>query len=38
MDPEVLRELISAYQKCVAETMQRFGGFVAGCWSTLGIP
>jgi class 3 adenylate cyclase len=29
MDPEDLRELISAYQKCVAETLQRFGGFVA---------
>jgi class 3 adenylate cyclase len=29
MDPEDLRELISAYQKAVAETVQRFGGFVA---------
>ena len=29
MDPEDLREVISAYQKCVAETMHRFGGFVA---------
>ena len=29
MDPEDLRELISAYQKCVAETVCRFGGFVA---------
>jgi class 3 adenylate cyclase len=29
MDPEDLREIISAYQKCVAETMRRFGGFVA---------
>src|SRR5258708_18150801 len=29
MDPEDLRELISAYQKCVAETVRRFGGFVA---------
>jgi class 3 adenylate cyclase len=29
MDPEDLRELISAYQKCVAETVQRLGGFVA---------
>jgi class 3 adenylate cyclase len=28
MDPEDLREVISAYQKCVAETVQRFGGFV----------
>ena len=27
-DPEDLREVISAYQKCVAETVQRFGGFV----------
>ena len=29
MDPEDLREIISAYQKCVAETVDRFGGFVA---------
>ena len=29
MDPEDLREVISAYQKCVAGTVQRFGGFVA---------
>jgi class 3 adenylate cyclase/predicted ATPase len=29
MDPEDLRELISAYQKCVAGTVRRFGGFVA---------
>src|ERR1700737_427392 len=29
MDPEDLREIISAYQKCVAESVQRFGGFVA---------
>ena len=29
MDPEDLREVISGYQKCVAETAQRFGGFVA---------
>jgi class 3 adenylate cyclase len=29
MDPEDLREVISAYQKCVAETVVRFGGFVA---------
>jgi class 3 adenylate cyclase len=27
MDPEDLREVISAYQKCVAETVRRFGGF-----------
>ena len=29
MDPEDLREVISAYQKCVAETVSRFSGFVA---------
>jgi class 3 adenylate cyclase len=29
MDPEDLREVISAYQNCVADTAQRFGGFVA---------
>ena len=29
MDPEDLRELISAYHKCVAEAVHRFGGFVA---------
>ena len=29
MDPEDLREIISAYQTCVAETVRRFGGFVA---------
>jgi class 3 adenylate cyclase len=29
MDPEDLREVISSYQKCVAETVQRCGGFVA---------
>src|SRR5204862_6491493 len=29
MDPEDLREVISAYQKCVAETVRHFGGFVA---------
>ena len=29
MDPEDLREVISAYQKCVAETVGRFGGFAA---------
>jgi hypothetical protein len=26
MNPEDLREIISAYQKCVAEIMRRFGG------------
>jgi class 3 adenylate cyclase len=29
MDPEDLREVISAYQKCVGETVKRFGGYVA---------
>jgi class 3 adenylate cyclase len=29
MDPEDLREVISTYQKCIAETVQRFSGFVA---------
>jgi class 3 adenylate cyclase len=29
MDPEDLRDIISSYQKAVAETVQRFGGFVA---------
>jgi len=29
MDPEDLREAISAYQKCVAQVVQRFGGFIA---------
>ena len=29
MDPEDLRGVISAYQKCVGATVQRFGGFVA---------
>jgi class 3 adenylate cyclase len=29
MDPEDLRKIISAYQKCVTETVGRFGGFVA---------
>jgi class 3 adenylate cyclase len=29
MDPEDLREVISTYQKCVAETVRRFDGFVA---------
>jgi class 3 adenylate cyclase len=32
LDPEDLRELIVAYQKCVAETVARFGGFVAKYW------
>ena len=29
MDPEDLREVISSYQTSVAETVGRFGGFVA---------
>jgi hypothetical protein len=29
IDPEDLREVISAYQKCVAETVRRFGSYVA---------
>jgi class 3 adenylate cyclase len=29
LDPEDLREVISAYQRCVADTVSRFGGFVA---------
>src|ERR1700747_2728921 len=29
MDTEDLREVISAYQNCVAETVRRFGGFTA---------
>ena len=29
MDPEDLREVIAAYQKCVADTVERFDGFVA---------
>jgi class 3 adenylate cyclase len=43
MDPEDLREVISAYQRSVAETVQRFGGFVAkymgdGALVYLGYP
>ena len=29
IDPEDLREVISSYQQCVAETVRRFDGFVA---------
>jgi class 3 adenylate cyclase len=29
MDPEDLREVISAYQKCVAEIVHQFDGFVS---------
>ena len=34
MDPEDLREVISAYQKCVAKTVQRFGGSLRSTWLT----
>ena len=34
MDPEDLREVISVYQRCVAETIQCFGGVVVSApWS-----
>jgi class 3 adenylate cyclase len=33
MDPEDLREVISAYQKCVAEFMQRFGRSSPNTWA-----
>jgi len=29
LDPEDLREIIAAYQKCVADIVRRFDGFVA---------
>jgi class 3 adenylate cyclase/tetratricopeptide (TPR) repeat protein len=29
MDPEDLRDVISAYRRCVAETVRNFGGFVS---------
>ena len=29
LDPEELREVISAYHRCVAEEVRRFDGFVA---------
>jgi class 3 adenylate cyclase len=29
LDPEDMREIIVAYQRCVAETVGRFGGYVA---------
>jgi hypothetical protein len=35
MDPEDLREVISAYQKCVAETVQRFDGSWRNTWATV---
>ncbi len=36
MDPEDLREVISAYQRCVAETVRRFGGFQIAAAGELG--
>ena len=33
MDPEDLRDVISAYQKCVAETVGRFGGSSPSTWA-----
>ena len=32
MDPEDLREVISAYQQRVAETVRRFGGLLRNTW------
>jgi class 3 adenylate cyclase/predicted ATPase len=29
LDPEDMREVIAAYQRCISETVRRFGGFVA---------
>src|SRR5262249_48759883 len=34
MDPEDLREVISAYQKCAAKAVRRFGGSWRGIWAT----
>ena len=34
IDPEDLREVIGAYQHCVAEIVHRFDGFVANTWAT----
>ena len=34
MDPEDLREVMSSYQKCVAESVRRFDGFVAKLLAT----
>ena len=34
MDPEDLREVISAYQRCVAETVRRFGASSPDIWVT----
>ena len=38
LDPEDLREIISAYQKCVAEGVSRFGGFVRWRACLLWLP
>jgi class 3 adenylate cyclase len=43
MDPEDFGEVVSAYQRCATETVQRFGGFVAaytgdGVIAYLGYP
>jgi hypothetical protein len=37
MDPEDLRQVISAYQKCVSQVVQRFGGFVAKFLGDVGV-
>jgi class 3 adenylate cyclase len=34
MDPEDLREIISAYQKCAADTVRRFDGSWQNTWAT----
>ena len=34
MDPEDLRQVISAYQKRVADTVGHFGGFGRSTWAT----
>src|SRR5580704_11330359 len=31
LDPEDFGEVVSAYQSCAAETLRRFGGFMATC-------
>ena len=33
MDPEDFGEIVSAYHKSIAETVHRFGGFVATTWA-----
>ena len=35
MDPEDLREVISAYQKCVAETVSALGASWRSTWVTV---